>query len=466
MPFNSLLLRLRSRAIARLTKFFGEHGFVQVHPPVLSCSDCEGAGEVFSISAASDTHGDGVAATEGDAHSRPRYLTVSSQLHLEALAQSVGKVWALAPTFRAERSDTARHVNEFYMLEAEVGFADELEDIMGVTQDALTDLVYDLSHSALGQELLLAKRNGEGREDDVLSTTSEQLHERWRGMLEKTWPRVTYASAVQLLEQAVEKGDVRFDKPPSWWGGLRTDHERYIAETVGQGRPVFVTHYPRHLKPFYMAPSRPAGSTASPETAEIAAPAAVAARHGPGPGAATVACFDLLVPDLCELAGGSMREHSLEGLLESMRRHGLSGATAATAATATATGGSSSSGATANDHRHASASSIVHSSVVTTTTTTTTTATATSGTIGPLASPSTDESVVPLSRASGPGSNVDPAMQHVDPALQWYVDLRRWGSVPHGGFGLGFDRLLCYLSGVSNVKDMVTFPRWAGKGHC
>ena len=450
IPFNALLLRLRSHAIARLTKFFGEHGFVQAHPPVLSCSDCEGAGEVFSASAASDTHGDEVAAVEGDAHSRPRYLTVSSQLHLEALAQSVGKVWALGPTFRAERSDTARHVNEFYMLEAEVGFADELEDIMRVTQDMLTDLVYDLSRSALGHELLLAKRNGEGREDDVLSTRSEQLQERWRGMLEKTWPRLTYTSAVQLLEQAVEKGDVHFDKPPSWWDGLRTDHERYIAETVGRGRPVFVTHYPRHLKPFYMAPSPPPGPTASVEMAEIAAAAAAAAATDAakyGPGAATVACFDLLVPDLCELAGGSIREHRLEGLLESMQRHGFSGATGATAAATTATGSS----ATAKGHRQASPSSSVNSSSTTTTTI--------SDTTGPLASPSTDESAASPSPASGPGKNIDPAMQ-------WYVDLRRWGSVPHGGFGLGFDRLLCYLSGVSNVKDMVTFPRWAGKGHC
>ncbi|KAI9801708.1 MAG: asparaginyl-tRNA synthetase [Piccolia ochrophora] len=371
--FNALLLRLRSYSIAHLTAFFATRGFVQTHPPIVTSSDCEGAGEVFTVSAGSSrAWAPKDSGLDQDAHffRHPKYLTVSSQLHLEALAHSVGKVWTLSPTFRAERSDTARHLSEFYMLEAEASFVDELEDIMALVESTLQDIATILPHSAIGEELLSVKRATETGEDEDQSVVAETLQSRWSGLARKSWPRVTYTEVVMLLREAVEKNEISFDFPPTWESGLQAEHERYITQTIGSKGPVFVTDYPQHLKAFYMLPSASTHSTS----------------NAPGP---TVSCFDLLLPDVCEVAGGSLREHRLPELLHAMHRHGLI-------------------------------------------------------------------------RTS------DPALLSDDDlgSLKWYVDLRRWGTVPHGGFGLGFDRLLGYLAGVSNVREVVTFPRWVGRCDC
>ena len=193
----------------------------------------------------------------------------------------------------------------------------------------------------------------------------EELERRWSGIgrpignvveESKPWTTITYSQAIEMLKKAPRK----FDYTPKWGSGLQAEHERWIASTVGEGAPVFVTHYPKAIKPFYMLPSKDSS------------------KYGE-----TVDCFDLLVPELCEIVGGSMREHRLEPLLARMRADGM---------------------------------------------------------IGP-----------------GPDDLG---------SLKWYIDLRRWGSVPHGGFGLGFDRLLCYLSGVQNIREMVTFPRWYGRCDC
>ena len=281
----------------------------------------------------------------------PKYLTVSSQLHLEALAQSVGRVWTLSPTFRAERSDTARHLSEFYMLEAEENFVGEMEGIMDLVEDMLRHITTSLYKSRVGQELLHGKRPGD--EEGEAPQRSEELHRRWQGMMKENWPRITYTEAISLLQSSHQT----FEHHPTWGSGLQAEHERYISSTVGAGSPVFVTRYPRAMKPFYMLPS------------------AAATPHG-----ATVECFDLLVPEVCEIVGGSMREYRLGPLVDTMRATGMIGAS--------------------------------------------------------------DDDL---------GS------------LQWYVDLRRWGSVPHGGFGLGFDRLLAYLAGVQNIREIVTFPSLGGQ---
>lgn len=390
-PFNSVLLRLRSRIIAHLTGFFADHEFVQAHPPVISSSDAEGAGDVFTVSAEAarsrhpDKHGGG--GEKETFFPSPKYLTVSSQLHLEALAQSVGKVWALAPTFRAERSDTSRHLSEFYMLEAEMSFVDSVDEIMDFLETMLADVARELFDSSLGRDLLLAKRNGEGREEVDLSPTAEQLQTRWLGLMQKKWPRISHAAAVRRLKDAVLNGEAVFEYPPRWTGHLHTEHEKFIANKIGNGRPVFVTHFPSHLKPFYMAVSGPQWwerrrshlQDPVPEDSILEVPgqkealveeanreealmekASLEADQEDDPlnmvgpsGAAsptrvspngqrsnptsstssplypprrkreTVACFDLLVPDMCEIAGGSMREHRLGELLASMRRKGL-----------------------------------------------------------------------------------------------------------------------------------------------
>ncbi|KAF2685750.1 asparaginyl-tRNA synthetase [Lentithecium fluviatile CBS 122367] len=359
LPLNSLLLRLRSQVTAQVTNYFANHSFIQTHPPIITSSDCEGASEVFTIAPTSPSPPLAKDAPHQPQQREelffgsPRYLTVSSQLHLEALAQSVGKVWTLSPTFRAEKSDTARHLSEFYMLEAELAFVDDLASIMDVVEGVLRAVATDLQTSHVGEELLEARSRDHGEDDTTLS--DKDLAQRWRGLVDGPWPCITYKDAIGHLTAAVAEGKAHFEFAPGHVEGLQTEHERFLAETLGHGGPIFVTDYPRHMKPFYMAPS--SGTSAN--------------AHG----TPTVACFDLLVPEICELVGGSMREHRLPELLQSMEDHGLKSA-----------------------------------------------------------------------------SHLDP--QTPEGSLQWYLDLRRYGSVPHGGFGLGFDRLLCYLSGVANIRDV------------
>jgi asparaginyl-tRNA synthetase len=364
-PVNAVLLRLRSEAIASLTQFFAGRSFTQTHPPILTSSDCEGAGEVFTVTPANDTSdaADNGGSQESFFRSR-KYLTVSTQLHLEALAQAVGNVWTLSPVFRAEKSETSRHLSEFYMLEAEMSFVDDLGPVMDLAEDMLRSLSTSLIDSATVQDLLFRSRHSGS---DL--APADEVRRRWEGLARKDWPRITYSDAVALLQQRAD----RFEHKPTWGAGLQSEHEKYLAEHVGGGeKPVFVTHYPRDIKAFYMRETQPA-------TPDV-----------PG---ATVDCFDLLVPEFCEIAGGSMRENRLEPLLEIMKRQGI---------------------------------------------------------LKPPAS-------------EGPA---DPNQPSSAGGLEWYVDLRRWGCPPHGGFGIGFDRLLSYLAGVQTVRDIVSFPRWYGRCDC
>ncbi|KAL1836920.1 hypothetical protein VTJ49DRAFT_4497 [Mycothermus thermophilus] len=364
IPVNAVLLRLRSDAIASLTQFFAGRSFTQTHPPIITSSDCEGAGEVFTVSPASDAPepSSGQPAGPQELFFRTKkYLTVSTQLHLEALAQAVGNVWTLSPVFRAERSDTSRHLSEFYMLEAEMTFVDDLGSIMDLTEDMLRSLSTSLIDTPTVQDLLVRSRN---TGSDL--APADQVRRRWKGLMRHDWPRITYSDAIALLQQKAD----HFEHRPTWGAGLQSEHEKYLAEHVGGGeKPVFVTHYPRDIKAFYMRETPPV------------TPAE------PGP---TVECFDLLVPEFCEIAGGSMREHRLEPLVAAMDHHGIS--------------------------------------------------------------------------KPPPGAAADDDAAHR--SLDWYIDLRRWGCPPHGGFGVGFDRLLSYLAGVQTVRDMVSFPRWHGRCDC
>ncbi|KAF5666742.1 asparaginyl-trna synthetase [Fusarium heterosporum] len=357
-PLNSTMLRLRSDATAMLTQFFFRERFQQTHPPIITSSDCEGAGEAFAVKASSPD----------EFFRDPKYLTVSSQLHLEALAQALGNVWTLSPTFRAEQSDTSRHLSEFYMLEAEMSFVDDMNEVMGLTQRMLNSLVSGLKELSAAKELKQNRVNSKEPAERLAFNDlvdQEQLDRRWRGMLTtKTWPRITYSEAIEILRPISDQ----FEHKPTWGSGLQSEHEKYLAEKVGYDEatdayvPIFITQYPRDIKAFYMRQS-----SSSPDSG------------------LTVDCFDLLVPNMGELAGGSMREHRLPQLEENMRALGLE---------------------------------------------------------------------VPSKRSAG------------GKELAWYLDLRRWGCPPHGGFGLGFDRLLSYLSGVPNVRDVVPFPRHYHRCDC
>lgn len=354
-------MRFRSEIIASLTKFFGSREFTQTHTPILTSSDCEGAGEVFHISTGDPAPSSSSSKTPKSFFRRPVYTTVSAQLHLEALAQALGNVWTLSPTFRAEQSDTPRHLSEFYMLEAEMSFTDNMGSVMDLVEDMVRHICTDLAGSRVRDELLV--RTGE-RSSDL--ATAEQVSQRWEGLIRKDWSRITYTEAIELLKAS----ETPFVHSPIWGKDLHTEHEKYIAMKVGNGNsPVFVTNYPRDIKAFYMKAN-----------ADASAPGA------------TVECFDLLVPDFCEIAGGSMREHRLESLLQSMRSHGMT----------------------------------------------------------------------PESFSDGAVESSQPAENN----LSWYIDLRRWGCPPHGGFGLGFDRLICYLSGVQTIHDTSAFPRWYGRCDC
>lgn len=365
-PVNAALLRLRSDVIASLTYFFANRTFTQTHPPIITSSDCEGAGEVFTLDPATNSNPSPPAACNGadeeDLFFRSKkYLTVSTQLHLEALAQSVGNVWTLSPVFRAEQSDTSRHLSEFYMLEAEVAFVDDLGAVMDLTEDMLRSLSTNLFETRSVQDLLSrSPRVGSGL------APAEVVRGRWEGLMQDSWPRITYTEAIELLEQKAGL----FSLKPAWGSGLQSEHEKFLADHVGGGqKPVFVTNYPRDIKAFYMLEAPHSGSEPAP----------------------TVDCFDLLVPEFCEIAGGSMREHRLHLLQDAMRRNGI---------------------------------------------------------LRP--SPDAAKDASPESAGN----------------LEWYLDLRRWGCPPHGGFGLGFDRLLSYLSGVQTIRDIVAFPRWHGRCDC
>lgn len=387
IPSNSLLSRLRSECIYQLGNVFRSHpdgAFVQVQPPLITSSDCEGAGETFTL-APREAVG---ASLEGDHFFRaPKYLTVSSQLHLEAYAAELGSVWALSPTFRAEKSDTPRHLSEFYMLEAEMNFMYDMPSLTNSVEHIIRDLTRRLYESPVGQEILSNKRPEEsGQQEGTDTDAGLSLQRRWLGLIEgPAWRRMTYTEAIEALQDAVNTKSVQFQHPPNWADGLQLEHEKYIVDVICEGRPVFVTDYPKAVKPFYMAPSQSDDNSRS------------------SPDRETVACFDLLFPEVSEVAGGSLREHRLENIIENMRESGL----------------------------------IKQSAAVT----------------------------------DNPDVDQTPTYPHLLPNedlghLQWYADLRRWGTAPHGGFGLGFDRFMGYLSGVSSVRDIVAFPRYFGRAEC
>ncbi|KAG6336386.1 hypothetical protein ID866_2706 [Astraeus odoratus] len=342
---NASVLRLRDSLMKALQRFYEKHDFCYVHTPILTSSDCEGAGETFRVVPSSTAPPDasGAPPDSSESHSseffsKPAYLTVSSQLHLEALASSLSRVYTLSPCFRAERSQTNRHLAEFWMLEAEWAWTRDVDDVCGLVKACIKDAL------TLGN-------NEEERRALVKGVPgyAERLHHLEDAASPKPWPRMTYTEAVKELERYSSSSESKahpFQYEPKWGHALQSEHERWLSEVL-VGGPVFVTDYPTSLKPFYMR-SNDDGET--------------------------VACFDLLVPHVGELVGGSLREERMDLLRSRMKAAGLD----------------------------------------------------TEG----------DE-------------------------YAWYLDLRRFGGAPHGGFGLGFERLVSWVSGIDNVRECVAMPRWA-----
>ncbi|XP_040024744.1 asparaginyl-tRNA synthetase isoform X2 [Gasterosteus aculeatus] len=320
----SSLLRIRSEATTAVHSYFKENGFVQIHTPVITSNDCEGAGELFQVEPSSPNN------EEGEKFfSVPAFLTVSGQLHLEVMSGAFSRVYTFGPTFRAENSQSRRHLAEFYMVEAEVSFTQSLEDLTKVMEDMFRSATeHVLAHCAEDVDLF-HKHVTPGHRDTV------------DAMLKNRFPVLTYSEAIDILNQSSQK----FAFPTDWGCDLQTEHEKHLVKHCGN-IPVFVTDYPYDLKPFY-------------------------ARDNLDHPEHTAAAVDLLVPGVGELCGGSLREERLDLLKARLGEAGL------------------------------------------------------------------------------------------EDTYSWYLDLRRFGSVPHGGFGMGFERFLQCILGVDNIKDVIAFPRFS-----
>lgn len=277
------MFRVRSRLAFAVHLFFQSRGFAYVHTPIITTSDCEGAGELFRVTtlpaAGAPTDERGNVDFAQDFFARPSYLTVSGQLEAETLACALGKVYTFGPTFRAENSNTSRHASEFWMIEPEMAFCDLQADI-DVAESLIKFLIADvLAHCPDEIEFF----------NKFIDKT---LRERLEHVLEKPFVRLSYTDAVAILQNSGAK----FEFPIRWGEGLQSEHERFLTEKHFRA-PVAVFDYPREAKPFYMR------------------------RNDDG---RTVAATDLLVPGIGEIVGGSQREERLEKLLEAMREHGLS----------------------------------------------------------------------------------------------------------------------------------------------
>lgn len=292
---------------------------------------------------------------------KPAFLTVSTQLHLEALCAALSRVFTISPTFRAEKSQTHRHLAEFSMLEAELAFTENLEDVMSVVENSLKAVMAQLKTDAWEEIELLRRLNlpishsTEVEQSRSPTAPADLLVGFWDDYdritsLERQWTRMTYGEAISELRK-YEAHFGSFDHPIRFGIPLRSEHEKWLTGTL-VGGPVFITEYPSYQKPFYMR--------ANPVNDE-------------GSRVQTAACFDLLVPRVGELVGGSLREERLDRLLASMDTHGI-------------------------DRK----------------------------------------------------------------GMEWYVDSRRFGTFPHGGFGMGMERFISWVAGMDNLRDCTMFPRWSG----
>lgn len=330
---NSLgaVARVRSALSFAVHRFFQEQGFQYIHTPIITTSDCEGAGEMFTVTTLDLNNvprKDGSPDFSEDFFGRQASLTVSGQLEAEIYCLGLGNVYTFGPTFRAENSNTSRHLAEFWMIEPEMAFCDLAQD-MQVAESFIKYLVqYVLDHCPDEIELFG-------------NFVDKGLKARLAAVLEQDFARITYTEAVELLTTCTRQ----FNFPVSWGADLQSEHERYLCEEVFK-RPLIVTDYPKSIKPFYMRVND--DNT-------------------------TVAAMDILVPGIGEIIGGSQREERYDRLVSRLDEMGL----------------------TRKDY-------------------------------------------------------------------EWYLDLRRYGTAPHAGFGLGFERLIQFVTGMANIREVIPFPRTPG----
>ena len=327
--FNAVL-RVRSVLAEAIHEYFQSRNFVYVNTPLITGSDCEGAGEMFQVTTIgySKEYESEEEYYAADFFGRRAGLSVSGQLEGEMAAMAMGKIYTFGPSFRAENSNTPKHLAEFWHMEPEIAFA-ELPDVIEIAEDMLKHVIGTVLEKCPSEMEFFDAHFEKG------------LIDRLKELISHEFGTVTYTEAIKLLKESGED----FVYPVEWGVDLQTEHERYISEKVFK-KAVFVTDYPKEIKSFYMKQN---------------------------PDGKTVAAVDLLVPGVGEIIGGSEREADYDKLIAAMKERGM---------------------------------------------------------------------------------NLD--------LYSDYLDLRKFGSVPHGGFGLGFERLVMYVTGVSNIRDVILFPRTVG----
>ncbi len=316
------VMRVRNACATAIHTFFQEKGFIWVHTPIITANDCEGAGELFTVTSLDLKKPANFAE---DFFGKRAYLTVSGQLQAEVMAMALSNVYTFRPTFRAENSNTSRHLAEFWMVEPEMAFCD-LEGDQDLAE-AFLKYIFKFVLENCPEDLQFFNE----RIDKTVLSTAENI-------VNSEFGRITYSEAIELLEKA----DRQFEFPVEWGVDLQSEHERYLAEELFK-KPVIVTNYPKTIKAFYMRLDD---------------------------NNKTVSAMDILAPKIGEIIGGSQREERLDVLIQRMQEQGM---------------------------------------------------------------------------------NPDD--------LWWYLDLRRYGSVPHAGFGLGFERLVQFMTGMTNIRDVIPFPR-------
>ena len=331
----SAVMRIRSSLAFATHSFFNARDFIYLHTPIITGSDCEGAGEMFKVTTLNlenlPKDEAGKIDYKKDYYGRDTGLTVSGQLNAETYACGMGRVYTFGPTFRAENSNTPRHASEFWMIEPEVAFFD-LDDVANLAVDYIKHLINHALKNNLEDLTFLQSRY---KEDLVSSLTK---------VVNSPVNKITYTEAINILQKAKAEGHP-FDFSVEWGSDLQTEHERFLSEKTFDG-PVIVTDYPKAIKAFYMKQN---------------------------PDGKTVRAMDVLVPGVGEIIGGSQREENYDKL---------------------------------------------------------------------------------LNRINELGQKVED--------YWWYLDLRKYGTVPHSGFGLGFERAIMYITGMQNIRDVIAFPRTPG----
>ena len=345
------VMRIRHNMAMAIHTYFHEHGFFYFHTPLITASDCEGAGNMFQVTTKNlyDLRKDenGKIIYDDDFFGEQTSLTVSGQLEGELGATALGAIYTFGPTFRAENSNTPRHLAEFWMIEPEVAFIDQ-EELMDLEEDFIKYCVrWALDNCRDDLEFL----------NKMIDKT---LIERLESVLTDSFVRLPYTEGIRILQEAISNGH-KFEFPCNWGDDLASEHERYLVEEHFR-KPVIMTDYPREFKSFYMKQNDPVdGGNA--DGASVGYRGAVA----PGP---TMQGPDVLFPQIGEIIGGSVREESYDKLMAEINRREMD-------------------------------------------------------------------------------------MTH----LWWYLDTRKWGSCPHAGFGLGFERLILFVTGMQNIRDVIPFPR-------